>query len=302
MKKDKTLGARVERFLSPECQPEDLTQIFLSLRQESYGNECVKEVGDFVAHRKEREKGITTQRVRDYFTMLPVMQTGGQQLDISNLPPDIIDFLDAAFRMYGIEFLHEKTGLNTGRAKRAFLQFRSKIKPIGGGKIGIKEYITAEEQLVANCLTNRSLLIPAFDDDKLIQELLRVLKIHELISAADINSVLSKKHLVAAYVISVMHQSKIIQLPADAEINGAIYKGTLAAFAMSSRQLFQYSEIAAKSPVFKPIGFPIFKTSAPAEKFCDASLIGDPRLTFWECPIELSASLVLSPLNGEPPS
>lgn len=59
------LQRRVQRLLSADCRTEDLDRIFLGLRGLAGCRASLREIGDFVAHRDQREKGPITQRVRD---------------------------------------------------------------------------------------------------------------------------------------------------------------------------------------------------------------------------------------------
>lgn len=60
------LRIRVERLLRGDLRSADLTAIFLALRDYSGGRECVVEIGDFIAHRGERRKGLITREARDF--------------------------------------------------------------------------------------------------------------------------------------------------------------------------------------------------------------------------------------------
>jgi hypothetical protein len=67
---DARLRVRVERLLRGDLRTDDLSTLFLALRDRSNCAEVVSEIGDFVAHQDERTKGITTRSVRDFFTTL----------------------------------------------------------------------------------------------------------------------------------------------------------------------------------------------------------------------------------------
>ena len=64
---DTDLQRRVQRLLSGDRRTEDLARIFLSVRGRDQGRASLREIGDFVAHRDQREKGPVTARVRDMF-------------------------------------------------------------------------------------------------------------------------------------------------------------------------------------------------------------------------------------------
>src|SRR5262249_50208344 len=65
------LRPRIERLLyGDEFVSDDLSRLFLYLRETSYGRQTVREVGDFVAHFGMRDKGPTTQLATNFFTVL----------------------------------------------------------------------------------------------------------------------------------------------------------------------------------------------------------------------------------------
>lgn len=59
------LRQRVERYIRGDCRVADLDRMFLGLRDRCYGLNSIREIGDFVAHRDQREKGPVTDKVRD---------------------------------------------------------------------------------------------------------------------------------------------------------------------------------------------------------------------------------------------
>ncbi len=67
---DAELQRRVERLARGEKRTDDLDRLYLAMRDRAHGRASVREIGDFVAHRGERDKGPVTSRVRDIFVSL----------------------------------------------------------------------------------------------------------------------------------------------------------------------------------------------------------------------------------------
>lgn len=67
---DQDLSRRIARLLRGERRCEDLDRLFLALRDRPSARSSVREIGDFVAHRDQREKGPVTQKARDIFISL----------------------------------------------------------------------------------------------------------------------------------------------------------------------------------------------------------------------------------------
>ena len=288
---NRALKARVDRLIGGDYRPEDLTHIFLALRSSSYGRESIRELGDFVAHRAERTKGIATQRVRDFYTLFPTyLWTAGKQIQGHDLPDDHIDFLNAAYRMFGPKTINEKTGINANRSKRMLENIVANIKRLPNGKLAITYTPNNDEQRLLNFLANRTVWVPAFDDEILVDEFRAVLEKNRLTSPADTDKVIATKGLLSAFALSSMHQAHLIEKTVNAYIECGTWEGNL--IAMSTMSL-------PDIPV--PTLFPIFKTKAQAIDWCVPSLIGKSPHINWECAIELTAQVKLAPLSGETP-
>jgi hypothetical protein len=65
---DLALRRRLERLWSGPFQVNDLDHLFLGLRERFYSREAFLEIGHFVAHAGERERGIVTERAKHFFT------------------------------------------------------------------------------------------------------------------------------------------------------------------------------------------------------------------------------------------
>lgn len=122
------LRIRVDRLLRSDLRVEDLTSLFLAMRDHCEGRECVREVGDFVAHRNTRTRGIITCCARDFFATLRfVFPQPKPPLDLTNLPKNFSDLLFAAFRRTDNSLLREKLGLKRVKAERNLEDLRKRL-------------------------------------------------------------------------------------------------------------------------------------------------------------------------------
>src|SRR6266481_9052116 len=93
------LRIRVERLLRGAKRPDDVGELFLALRDYSGGRECVVEIGNFVAHRGERNIGITTREARDFFStgrFYADYVFGNRPVNLFDLPKNISDLLESS--------------------------------------------------------------------------------------------------------------------------------------------------------------------------------------------------------------
>jgi hypothetical protein len=93
--------ARVERLIRGTFRPDDLMLLFVYARDHCDGRESVAEIGHFVAHHHERDKGITTRATRQFFVTVrfhaPRFAPGGPHpLNAEKLPSVTPDYLRSA--------------------------------------------------------------------------------------------------------------------------------------------------------------------------------------------------------------
>jgi hypothetical protein len=112
--------ARVERLLSGTFRPDDLTGLFLYARDHCDGREPVADIGDFVAHHNERDKGIVTRSTREWFAVaryhLPRFGPNGKPLDSEKMPPATRQYFKIAVNRIDPKLIREKTGMRRADA------------------------------------------------------------------------------------------------------------------------------------------------------------------------------------------
>lgn len=132
------LRMRAGRLLAGQRRVDDLDRLFLGLRDRHHGKESVREIGDFVAHRAERQKGLVTQVARDVLTSVSVWSLGfrNKKAEIS----DIVRAAKANFRLASDQQLKDGCGLRRPVVKRRL--------DSGLAKLERGETITDEEMAV----------------------------------------------------------------------------------------------------------------------------------------------------------
>jgi hypothetical protein len=94
---DDDLRLRAGRLLTGQHRVEDLDRLFLGQRDRHHGKESFREIGDFVAHRAERQKGLVTQVARDVFTSVSIWSLGFRDKKPSK--SDIVRAAQANYRL-----------------------------------------------------------------------------------------------------------------------------------------------------------------------------------------------------------
>lgn len=196
------LRQRVERFLRGDRRVEDLDRIFLGLRDRCYGLATIREIGDFVAHRDQREKGPVTDKVRDIQLSLEswLKQGQGQFPDLAAAKR----ISAANLRTATDAQLAARLGLRREVVKSVLAQA---IKKMEADRF---EKVTQRERSVFNYLAGAFVWNPAFTDEQVAEDLAAVLiKAGALLKdereAFDANGA-----FLALYVTALMHDSAIV--------------------------------------------------------------------------------------------
>jgi hypothetical protein len=272
---DNDLRARIERLLGGHHNVHDLDRLFLALRERAHERECFRELGDFVAHREERQKGLVTQTGRDLFTSIDVWSLGlrGQKPSIN----DITRAAWANFRLASESQLKEGCGLQRGTVKGRLKSGLSKLERGQG--------LAEQEIKVISYLGNRFIWKPAFTDEQLFNEFREVLLLNSIIVKADIQALDGIRTFLALYAISCMHGSAVL-------LENGKRAELLAGFSNQERRLEVKMQIGfddAPKPIMAPIC--LFLTALQPEDHCDDELLelGDKRrLPFaWSEPVEV---------------
>jgi hypothetical protein len=273
---DDDLRMRSGRLLAGQWRVDDLDRLFLGQRDRHHGKESFREIGDFVAHRAERQKGLVTQVARDVLTSVSVWSLGFRNKKAEN--SDIVRAARANFRLASDQQLKDGCGLRRHVVKRRL--------DSGLAKFERGETVTDEELNVLLYLGNRFIWKPAFSDDQLFAEFCDVLRKNLIIYAQDIGALENARAFIALYAITCMHGSVI-------QFDGDMRAELLAGFANRDRLLEVKVQIRFDD-MPKPILAPIcmFLTSLQPDAYCEPALLsfqGEWLLDVWSKPIEINA-------------
>ncbi len=274
---DDDLRNRVRRLISGDCRSGDLDRLFLGLRERNYGYSCFREIGDFVAHRATRTKGLITEVGRDVFTSVDVWS-----LKIRGMNPSQVDIIRAAnanLRLATDEQLKSGCGC---RRQIAQSRLKSALQ-----KMDRDETPTDAEFRVLHYVGNRFIWRPAFTSDRLYEEFRQVLSENKIVAVSDVGILDNIKSFLSLYALSLMHGSSI-------ELENGHRAKLYAGFANRERNLEVKIEIVFEE-LGKPLMTPIclFLTDMKPDDYCDSELCGPetPRMAdHWKFPIDINAA------------
>ncbi|WP_373489853.1 hypothetical protein [Parasphingorhabdus sp.] len=120
---------RAQRFLTGEFNVEDLRSLFLFLRQNSYGNQTVRDIGDMVGHSDERNQGISLERISDYSDVMryigpKIARHPNNSLDLGDAPAELIPAMDATYNLIDDDRLLRDTGLRRDQTSTALTKLK----------------------------------------------------------------------------------------------------------------------------------------------------------------------------------
>lgn len=274
---DEDLKHRARRLIAGDFRSGDLDRLFLGQRDRAWGRACFREVGDFVAHRDTREKGLITQVGRDVFTSVDVwsLKMRGREPSWT----DIARAAEADLRLASDEQIRSGCGCQRGAAKKRIQSALTKIDR--------QETPTEPEIRALEYLGNRFIWKPAFTSNQLFTEFRDVLILNGIIGKADAPALENAKAFISLHALAVMHGSAIV-------LDGGGKARLLAGFANRGRLLEVKVEIVFNE-LGKPLMAPVclFLTDLSPEEHCEPELttMADPvLLNHWDFPIDVGAA------------
>lgn len=290
---DQKSKARVQRLLTGAFRQDDLMGLFLYARDRCDGRESVAEIGHFVAHHNERDKGIITRATREWFAAARFhgsrFEAGiDEPLDGKRLPAATRDYLKIATSYVSPKDIRKETGLNQSSAKKIANDLADSLIENPDGTLALTAFCTNKEIELFKCLISRIVVRPAFESNRLVDDFIATLKSNSLITKEELRSSRSQiSDIVQLYAVSCMHNCVI-----------AVDKNTKCTLKASPSA--DGIHVTAAVPVFNqnkaPISFAIsiFTADLDAEKHCHRDLMTEPN---WNFEIEVTPERLLAPLR-----
>lgn len=282
---DDDLRLRAKRFLAGQYRVDDLDRFYLDLRQRTHGRSSFREIGDFVAHRGERNRGPVTQLVRDVITSVGVWSLALRGKKATY--PELAQAARANFRLASDKQLKEGCGLKRSAVSKILDRALPRFE-MGGP-------IDDDEMEVLQFLANRFIWNPAFTDEQVINDFCDVLTLNKIISKSDRPALSAARDFVSLYALIRMHGTTI-----------ALENGTSAELLAGYANRHHILEVKVQidfNDAPKPISAPVcmFATRLNPEEHCDASLLApddDYLARIWRTPLEIGDNGKLRRMAG----
>lgn len=255
--------------MAGERNTEDLNRLFLGQRERFHYRQAFLEIGDFVAHRDMRVKGLASQRVKDWYRVLRHIFL--PKLDRAPRPTakELSAALPSALRLTSDTQLQTALGL-----KRAVAQ--SVLGSIVKAQLGQVRRLTDREAALLDTLTSYWCIHPIFSSAELLADFKYVLLRNKLISEAEQDSLDAAADFLALFAMSQMHGCQLA-LP-DGGVTEAI------AGPAGEGEMSVTCFLPGGPPTHVSFGMPLLAVGLPAAQHCTARLRERGR---WDGPIEL---------------
>lgn len=267
---DEDLSRRLGRLLRGDRRCDDLDRLFLGLRERTSARASVREIGDFVAHRGQREKGMVTDRARDILTSLDSwlrisVQRGTFTSD------EVRKVAEANLRNATEAQLSARLGMTRAVAKSVLVQ--------GFKKLQSGRNATPREVRTIDYLGGAFIWNPAFTEEALVDDLIQMLAEAGLLRKADHARFRSLSAFIALYVVTLMHGSGLLLDTGRADLSAgfANKEGCLEVKA-------RLSVTGQPKPVFATVC--MFWTTLAAATHCAPALL--EKGACWDRPLEIN--------------
>ena len=284
--------ARVERLLRGEFRPDDLAKLFIFARDHCDGRESITDIGAFIAHHTERDRGIVTRSTRDWFAvaryhMATFGPNGRLPHDSRRMPPETRDYFKLAINRMDPKILREGTGFYRAEAHKIMQDLANKLTKNEDGTWAMSADLSKNEQILVEFISSVLVTKGAFEAESLCEDFIAMLKSNGLITKDEIRQhkdALSP--LVQLFAVAAMHNCAVdlgngtmTQLRATAYDDGIVVNA-MAPTPHMPRVLLSTS---------------LFTAKLDPSIHCHPDLLLPPRN--WHFEIELAPDKRLSPLR-----
>lgn len=204
----------LERLWQKTGVPSDLETIILWLRFRSYGQKHIRDLGDFMAHLEQRDRGLTFTVVSDYtfamdFQFKRVMHRG--RVD-GPAPGTLEEFKKAAkanFSTFPESELIKEFGKNKKQLQTVLNRGLAKVYAFEGDHARCRGREDALEDAIINLMITSFHGYPYFNEDTLVEELYTALLKNNVCSREEKAKVIGLKRHITLVALEKIHRFEV---------------------------------------------------------------------------------------------
>lgn len=290
MAPDPVTLARVQRLLNGAASEADMQSLFLYARGRCNGRQDVQEIGDFVAHYDERDRGIVTDLTREFavvirFTMQKFFADAHGYDMVSRIPALGRDYLEISLRRMGRSI--RSNGFHPKQARTLLPIAQSAMKPNSDGTWRIETDDAQIREFIDVLLTSFS-NYPVVTGNKLFLGFQSTLVENGALAQSELKEFARSKRAVILFAVSLLHGFRI-------DIGGGIKVELCAA---DARGLV---DVICPVPFIDPVhlktskmGFSIMTSEIETSEACSSYLLARDN---WNFPITVDGAGKLTKLQ-----
>lgn len=204
---------RVLRILAGDYRPDDVMALLLFLREKHDGRQVLRDIGDLVAHRTERTRGLIHGEVWDNLVIarfhLEVLNGGDRVIDFGNLPDYFPDYLRATRRRLTRKEI-EKNGLKVKVADRILSDVIKALKVLPNGRLSLGRLPTAQENPVLHSLTSVLAATTETTNELLVSQMASALRSQGLLKKGEEEVFRKASNFIGSFTVATMHRSEVL--------------------------------------------------------------------------------------------
>jgi hypothetical protein len=182
---------------------EDLDRLFLWLRQQPMVRLSIRDVGDFVAHSDERNRGLALSHARALYDTNSYHYNMQNDLPVSR--DELIDQMRAAQLLGPPDILRERVNLSSDEARDVLATIIPKLETNPDGELQFRPQLSERERNLYDYYRGLLAWRPAYDEDSLIDDFVFVLRHHGLVEEDEEDALRQQGGFLAMYVLTRMH-------------------------------------------------------------------------------------------------
>jgi hypothetical protein len=277
-----------------------LDRLYSWLRFRSYGHATVRDIGDFVAHAGDRDRGMTWEgvsRIAAVLNYVIPLQLAEREGKFRNCTKEVLQ----AAMLANWEFdLPEDVKLKSGMAKQqAGRNLRSALKKVVGydGEVWLfSSRLTKHEDHILRHYMTRQVLQPFITPEMVISQLASCLVKNRLLKSEDAARLEGQRDFICLYILEKMHFTKLdigqgSTATLKAGISDRVYKRPPN---NEPWQLVVHAHVSSTAFTDEAV-CPLFATGLDPRKHCAAPLVPEaPMPVLWDLPLEIDQNGLLA--------
>lgn len=258
------LRIRVQRLLRGGRRHDDVDRLFLGLRDRAGDRMAIREIGDFVAHRDERDRGTALQQTSDVLlsiqTYLKIRTEGTFTL------VEIREVAEANLRVATPAQLSARLRLTRPEARGALKRGLAKLERGGN--------VTRKERRTIDYLGGAFIWNPDFTDASLHRDFADALVDGGYLSSSERSAWKAVQPFISLCVVSLMNGTTLVLNGSNRVTLMAGYDNNDGLIEVKAQLQFEQSGKQVRMP------FCLYLTALRAEYYCDPVLLAEPK--HWE--------------------